>query len=363
MGKPDNRHIKNSSRGFRIYVEDNLKYDQQRGVRARNPAFRQNDEIYKQSEFKKPYQEDTYEEMEYYGDSFPGFSNDYRYDTPFDNTGVNNIDPFSGTNPWKVVFLCSTDACWGIGEANCEDLNCGWPVVGSEITYLPAGCNVYISAGQICAECPDGTAESIIVNITMKATFKANGKTVKVTGTHYGISISKCVGLCDDTGIAIAWDETNLTVAQSSSVGVDISDSTGLGGPYSWSVSGTGFTMANATTTGTANTLITDATACGTATITIIGCDGNTISGIVKCTTGVWTLISTCQGGNCTQQVSNCDWIEKDQRVLETQCNNCQAPFCTPVVCPTYVAFCVPQTCTGLACVTQIFNWCCAAGC
>lgn len=44
---------------------------------------------------------------------------------------------------------------------------------------------------------------------------------------------------------------------------------TGGCAPFAWSVAGTGFTLEHATTVGRTNTLIADATACGTAVITV----------------------------------------------------------------------------------------------
>ena len=53
------------------------------------------------------------------------------------------------------------------------------------------------------------------------------------------------------------------------------------------SVIGNGFSM-------TGNTLFADDTACGSATITVTDTCGNNITGYVRCTEGVWNLISSC---------------------------------------------------------------------
>ena len=57
--------------------------------------------------------------------------------------------------------------------------------------------------------------------------------------------------------------------------------------PYTWSVSGNGFSLPNSTTART-NTLSADDTACGTATITITDNCGDTCTGYVRGTTGQW---------------------------------------------------------------------------
>jgi hypothetical protein len=59
--------------------------------------------------------------------------------------------------------------------------------------------------------------------------------------------------------------------------------------PYTWSVSGNGFSLQESQTTGLSNTLIIDGTACGTGTITVTGCSGIPVKGYVRCTTGRWS--------------------------------------------------------------------------
>jgi len=57
--------------------------------------------------------------------------------------------------------------------------------------------------------------------------------------------------------------------------------------PYSWSVSGTGFSV-DTTAEGLSNTLSADATACGAATVNVIDSDGSSTEGYVRCTAGSW---------------------------------------------------------------------------
>jgi len=99
---------------------------------------------------------------------------------------------------------------------------------------------------------------------------------------------------CDDSGMA--WDSgvSSETVARNNSATIAITDSTGLGAPYSWSVSGTGFTPDNSSTVGLTNKINADNTSCGSATITVTGCDGTTITGYIRCTTGKWVAKAWC---------------------------------------------------------------------
>ena len=99
--------------------------------------------------------------------------------------------------------------------------------------------------------------------------------------------------ICD----TLTWDtETSAeTVAPSSSCTVAVSDANGKCGPFIWSVSGTGFSLENEKTIGPANTLIAAASACGSAEINVIGCDGKTgASGFVRCTIGRWIAGGIC---------------------------------------------------------------------
>ena len=84
----------------------------------------------------------------------------------------------------------------------------------------------------------------------------------------------------------LEWDPANVeTVAPDSWVGVSI-----LGGasPFTWSVSGSGFSLDAAETVGRGNVLAATAGACGSAKITITDDCGSVIIGYVRCTAGSW---------------------------------------------------------------------------
>jgi hypothetical protein len=292
MGTPDSRYVSNKDYGRRLYVDD-ANYNEQMGVGSRRPAFTQNTALYKQSEFKKPYREDSYSEMEYGADPSSGLP------PPWPGPPSDNPAPYEGDapiSPWTVRFLCWGDPCYGYGEMHCETITCVWPITGYAAVSAPAGCQYQLNlSGVVCGECPEGETFQIIFDVLMRAKFQHAGATVTVNGRYYGMSMSHCIGSCDDTGIAWDYDVSAETVAREASVSVAISDSLGTrGSPYSWSVSGVGFTLDNATTTGLTNTLNADDTACGSAEITVTGCGGKPVTGYVRCTTGVWlTVFST----------------------------------------------------------------------
>lgn len=100
-----------------------------------------------------------------------------------------------------------------------------------------------------------------------------------------------------DPDIEYDTENSSETVDQNDSATISV---IGNNAPFTWSVSGIGFTLDNAKTTGFTNTLNADNTACGSATITVTGCDGTSITGYVRCTTGQWTLINNDVNQACT---------------------------------------------------------------
>jgi len=100
--------------------------------------------------------------------------------------------------------------------------------------------------------------------------------------------------------------------------------------PYTWSVSGNGFSLAESQTTGLTNTLIADDTACGTATITVTGCVGPPAVGYVRCSTGGWTLIESCtdsigsSGGACHNYLTTGKYRHYNVFVGSAHVQDCQ---------------------------------------
>jgi hypothetical protein len=101
---------------------------------------------------------------------------------------------------------------------------------------------------------------------------------------------------CVCTGDLMTWDDVNSaeTVAREASCVVYVTGD--WDSSIEWSVSGSGFwfdeayTLTTIETAGKSVTLYADADACGSATITACGA-----TGYVRCTTGQWDTIDTCQ--------------------------------------------------------------------
>ena len=79
----------------------------------------------------------------------------------------------------------------------------------------------------------------------------------------------------------MAWDSTasDSVMSEDSTATVVVS---GLNGPFTWVVVGNRFSLQYAETSGVSNILISDATASGTATITVTGCDLEEVQGTIK---------------------------------------------------------------------------------
>ncbi len=265
-------------------------------------TFKETDDavVVRHSEFAKPYgeqYEDPWEDfsaMEYQAPNLPPWG--------FDYPGMG--DP--AAQPWKVVFFCdgTFDVCFCNEASMVFPLNCSWEIIGvgfdppwNEVGVSFDKTHVYTYGLATATGCG-------YLTVTMRAVFKVGDKTETVIGTHSGIKVCACKEEdcegCNDS--AIAWDASTSahTIARNNSVTVAITDSLGIGGPYSWSVSGTGFTLDNAITVGLSNTLNASGSACGMAEITVIGCGGTEIKGYVRCTTGQWVLDTASFCLNCS---------------------------------------------------------------
>lgn len=97
----------------------------------------------------------------------------------------------------------------------------------------------------------------------------------------------------------LAWDYDNSaeTINRSDSVSVYI-----VGGepPFMWTVAGDGFHVETYQTYSRTNILYANATACGSATITVTDDCGDTTSGDVRCSAGQWLLIEDAESHNTT---------------------------------------------------------------
>jgi hypothetical protein len=293
------------------------------------------DKFRKESEFVKPYTSDSYEEMEYgfiepwdFGQwndlSFP----DVKWATPIlEPWKLPPIDPDDPKGKCHIILACIHEVCYCPGGEKCFLIKCTHRVVSMQLkkfigSGIPAGFSITKGAGnEVCITAPAGAHETMDIRYLLE--YVCDGKKfyewVPSQAWVDACNESEC---CDDTGLA--WDDPTSadTVARNANCTVAILDTLGKGGPYTWAVSGTGFTLTNATTVGLSNTLNADASACGTATVTVTGCNGATVTGYVRCTTGVWTVVSTCGTplGGCNMYYCTCTWYEGKDRHIVRYC-------------------------------------------
>lgn len=127
-----------------------------------------------------------------------------------------------------------------------------------------------------------------------------------------------CIVECiEDPDMEFIEGETPQTITRDNSVTLTIA---GNNSPFTWEVSGVGFSLEHSETEGLTNTLHADSTACGTASIFVVGCDDQSVSGYVTCTVGQWLYygevsVPKCPGNQacfpyCSVYVGSGTWTK-----------------------------------------------------
>jgi len=209
--------------------------------------------------------------------------------------GQDTVATVTDTNGLEVTI----NVLWDGAATCCDDPPAlSFQTLASELSPFPGEVVVFLDGG-----CPpfDWTVSGAGYTLDNAAT---NSRRNRLHGTED--NDLACVGvedLCGQTatlcncdcyvGDDIAYDTANSdeTVDASGEATVVVTDGCP---PFTWEVSGTGFSVPASTSTRT-NTLTAAAGACGTAIITVTDrCEDECI-GYVRCTTGQWVLKSeTC---------------------------------------------------------------------
>lgn len=341
------------------------------------------------SELKKPYKSDDYQEMEYLYPPMPGFNIDSGSFGGGDDSYQSKVDlPWNkggGTvpeipSPYHIIFMCHGSPCYCPSKTKCATFYCDWPI---KSTRQKAGtpCRVSVKGKKLCVTAPDNVSPSIEIEIIMEAKITADKKIGKKTikgkrhnGTWWQI-ITECYDCCTEDP-AFAWndDGSDDTIDQNGSAAVAV---TGNNGPFDWSVSGTGFTISYEKTDGRSNTIWADATACGSATVTVTGCDGSSASGSVRCTDdSQWTWESDDEVDPCYSTLSctpppptcpstysgeyTCDVItENTKKTYTFHWYSCGSPGCS-CVCNMGNPPCAEPVGTCKAYKSSNYTWECA---
>jgi len=184
------------------------------------------------------------------------------------------------TNPENYVALGYETNEMNVGEEqtltvvnahpSCDGENYEWLITsgGGELSAL-TGLTVIYSSPTSGANCPGNTEITLYCGGEVMATLAITMFYAYVIEFDYGASAE-----------TIARQTSEIIYAMANNT------------PLTWTVSGTGFSLEHAETDGVGNVLHADATACGSATITVTGCDGQSAIGYVRCTTGQWVFKS-----------------------------------------------------------------------
>jgi hypothetical protein len=118
----------------------------------------------------------------------------------------------------------------------------------------------------------------------------------------------------------LEWDPNNpQQINRNSSVTVNVINGVP---PYSWSVSGSGFSLDDNITEGLSNTLLADYAACGSAEITVTDSRNATATGSVRCSAGQWVQVTDdCQIPGPANN-GNYERIEGQYRVYQRYTTN-----------------------------------------
>lgn len=254
----------------------------------------------KQSEAKKPYLSDDYESMEEIFEGFPGLiDNNPHIDHPW-MPDPQPIRVTSGGIPGLSSWILNafSEGVWCPGETKEITVNGTHPIYAIEFKWpiaIQPGTGFSITSGLgtpnvvISLTAAAGETGSIPMRAYLEAFDALPPPSQQGRGwTDFQVyegSVSECK--CAPPLPALTEGINPSTIAPSSSIVVSI-----VGGvtPYAWSVSGTGFSLTNPTTVGLSNTLNSDVSSCGTATITVTDFCGQTVEIQIRSTVGNWVL-------------------------------------------------------------------------
>jgi len=267
--------------------------------------------VIRESEYAKPYKVDDgedYSSMEYPWPFWPGFDYpgiDYPgMDLPVPDFGL------GGTGYFGEEDCSCLGHCYEPGETVCFNANCTYPIIGYQVVDGGGGFSISDDGkGSLCITASEGVSESFKVDITLGLQ-KPDGKGGFIPGGT--CVVRKTFSKCKPSGCVncgLAWDSTTSaeTIDRSSSctIAVECLDLP-AGSAHTWNVSGTGFwfdaeyTLTEKVSIGTTSsiTLYADASACGSASITVTNCLEE-VTGVVRCTEGDWVLIDSFDVADC----------------------------------------------------------------
>lgn len=218
-----------------MYVSDANYRDQ---IRATTDKGIFDQKLQKQSEFKKPYRSDNFQEMEYFyphpGDAVtPSLINPEGPvsvpDVPWMNETVPNAEEMP-YGPWWVAFGCFGSGCYCPGQTKCFDMKCFWPVTN---VVVHKGPGTVTGRNYICVTADSGATDDIELSITMIAPVTRKDGSPVFGATN--MIITKCddKDCCDCGVVGISYTTLGMQVNEEQSLSA--SPATSGEECYSWS--------------------------------------------------------------------------------------------------------------------------------
>lgn len=351
--KSDRPNSSQKDYGRRGYIESDPKSHMDR-MRRVTDFQKYHEALEKHSEWKRPYLSDDYPEMEYWW-SPPFIMNPkwwLPYYTPDVPVGPDFFDPTKecvacaiscqGGSTCDFWGWCHMSvACWLPGQNISRDFS--WEIVEQD----PADGIVEVEYDKPLSGCIRFKTDVYHVDKNNEVYVK-----VKYTDGAGNICFDDVVlhckkDCCLPDPPPFEWDEnSDDTILRNDTAVVTV-----ISGclPYSWSITGTGFSLDYAETDVRSNIVRTDNTACGSANITVTDLCGTTTSGSVRCTqAGYWQQKDTsCHirgNGECVYPWSpSCnptvstgyilELVKGKGRQLHTQKSKCNRSAMNPEPC------------------------------
>ena len=299
--------------GHRPYMNSSGYWDA-----MRRPTESQYDDRIKRphSDDKKPYMEDEYPEMEYFWTPYdppnlvpPGIPDDPRIPPNIPD------NPSYGDDPEKEDEPEFTGCIWGVPVGPSVLGKGDTTFHGIKVTETDLLKNIYVNYGPVellstyqqANACIGSLTPNCIVSAKALDSYDPNdyhrvgdyllAQIVGVTRKGYTCAWDLLVAVCPpDEELAWDWDNSAETIGQDDSVAIFI---TGGAPPFTWTVSGEGYTLRRYEGSVRYNTLYSEPDTCGSAIITVTDSCGTQVVGSVRNTTGYWNLMPAPDGSNC----------------------------------------------------------------
>jgi hypothetical protein len=278
---------------------------------SRDPLVKAYERFLKQSELKKPYRSDSYQDMEQ--DLQPSDPYGPKFDSldPFnpDPVFIDENDPSTGS----ALFDLNVSGGWCEDETETIVCTTSQPCYLIQITYMSSGGVTINGAESVSVPglnsfelqlfVPDGYSGMVTLEAIMITFDGISGD------SNDNVFESRLCCDCDNEDFKYS-SGNPTTILRSDSVVIEVEGS--CNGPlYGWEflndAASNGFSFGSINTINPTNTLITNSSACGSALIQVTDSGGCVVTGSVRCTeSGQWEIICQDSSVNSADESSCC---------------------------------------------------------